>query len=193
MKRTRTHYLASVGLMTALVFVGNIISIPVLFSVGDSSARIHLGNIFCLFAAYIMGPVGGGIAAGLGGVLYDMTNPVYIASAPFTLVFKFVMGFVCGKIAYIGKNDGLNLKLNVFAGVSGIAAYMVLYLSRNFIRDLYFRMYEMPVALMNLGTRTLSSTLSGIIAVAIAVPLGILIRKALEASDLMDSIRGGNK
>ena len=193
MRRTRTHYIAAVGLMTALVFVGNYISIPIPLSVGDSAARIHFGNIFCLFAAYIFGPIGGGIAAGFGGVLYDMTNPLYIASAPFTLAFKFVMGFVCGKIAYIGKSDGLNVKLNVFAGIAGTVAYMVLYLSRNFIRDIYFRMLEMPVAMLNLSTRTISSAVNGIIAVAIAVPLGLIIRKALEASNLMDAIRGGKK
>ena len=188
MRRTRIHYIAAVGLMIALVFVGNGISIPVPVSVGDSSARIHFGNIFCLFAAYLFGPFGGGIAAGFGGVLYDIMNPIYITSAPFTLVFKFVMGFVCGKIAYMGKNDGRSMKLNIIGGIAGIAAYMVLYLSRSFIRDVYFNMMEMAPAMLNLSTRAISSTVNGVIAVAIAVPMGLLIRKALEASNLKDTI-----
>ena len=191
MKRTRIHYIAAVGLMIALVFVGNYISIKIPVSIDGSPARIHFGNIFCLFAAYIFGPIGGGIAAGFGGVLYDMMDPIYIASAPFTLVFKFVMGYVCGKVAYLGGNDGKSAKLNAVAGIAGIAAYMVLYLSRGYIRDVYFRMIEVPVALINLSTRGISSTVNGVIAVAIAVPLGLLIRKALETSNLMDAIRGG--
>ena len=192
MRRSRVHYITALGLMIALVFVGNHISIKVPITIGDSSARIHFGNIFCLFGAYIFGPVGGGLAAGLGGVLYDVTSD-YITSAPFTFAFKFVMGFVCGKIAYMGKNKGTDTKLNIIGGILGIVAYMVLYLSRSFIRDVYFNMMEMTPALLNLSTRAISSTVNGVIAVAVAVPLGLVIRKALEANNLMDAIRGGSK
>ena len=192
MKKSRIHYITALGLMTALVFVGNHISIRVPITIGDSATRIHFGNIFCLFGAYIFGPVGGGLAAGLGGVLFDVTSD-YITSAPFTFAFKFVMGFVCGKIAYMGKNNGLNQKLNIAGGIAGIAAYMVLYLGRSFLRDIYYSMLELTPALLNLSTRAISSTVNGVIAVAVAVPLGLVIRKALEANNLMDAISGGNK
>jgi len=39
--------------------------------VGDIS-RIHLGNAFCLLAGFVMGPIGGGLASGIGAMLYDL-------------------------------------------------------------------------------------------------------------------------
>ena len=71
------------------------ISVPIPVAIGDVT-RIHLGNIFCLLSGLVLGPVGGGLAAGLGSALYDMTNPAYIASAPFTFAFKFMLAAVCG-------------------------------------------------------------------------------------------------
>lgn len=89
------YRVAAVGVFAALVFVSNMVSIPIPVAIGDVS-RIHLGNIFCLLSGFVLGPVGGGLAAGIGSALYDVTNPAYIASAPFTFVFKFLLAAVCG-------------------------------------------------------------------------------------------------
>ena len=83
------------AVFAALVFVSSMISVPIPVAIGDVT-RIHLGNIFCLLSGFVLGPVGGGLAAGLGSALYDMTNPAYIASAPFTFAFKFMLAAVCG-------------------------------------------------------------------------------------------------
>ncbi len=96
---------AAVGIFAALVFVSNLISIPIPVAIGDVS-RIHLGNIFCLLSGFVLGPVGGGLAAGIGSALYDVTNPAYIASAPFTFVFKFLLAAVCGWVAYARQQIG---------------------------------------------------------------------------------------
>ena len=91
MKNKNSIYkIVTVGLLGALVFVSNYLSFPIPVPVGDIS-RIHLGNAFCLLAGFVMGPIGGGLASGIGAMLYDLTNPAYIASAPFTFVFKFLL------------------------------------------------------------------------------------------------------
>ena len=46
-----------------------------------------------------------GLAAGIGSALYDVLDPVYITSAPFTFVFKFLMAWVAGAAA--GKDRQL--------------------------------------------------------------------------------------
>ena len=103
MKNKNSIYkIVTVGLLGALVFVSNYLSFPIPVPVGDIS-RIHLGNAFCLLAGFVMGPIGGGLASGIGAMLYDLTNPAYIASAPFTFVFKFLLAAVCGLIAHKGK------------------------------------------------------------------------------------------
>ena len=50
------YKIAAVGIFAALVFVSNLISIPIPVAIGDVS-RIHLGNIFCLLSGFVLGPV----------------------------------------------------------------------------------------------------------------------------------------
>ncbi len=62
---------------------------------------------FRLFAGTCGRRAGGGI----GSALYDLTNPAYIASAPFTFAFKFMLACVCGLVAYAGNNRGRTTNL----------------------------------------------------------------------------------
>ena len=72
MKRKSSIYkIVTVGLLGALVFVSNYLSFPIPVPVGDIS-RIHLGNVFCLLSGFVMGPVYGGLASGIGAALYDL-------------------------------------------------------------------------------------------------------------------------
>lgn len=127
MKSKNSIYkIVTVGLLGALVFVSNYLSFPIPVPVGDIS-RIHLGNAFCLLAGFVMGPIGGGLASGIGAMLYDLTNPAYIASAPFTFVFKFLLAAVCGLIAHKGKITGnmleedftITVPRSIVAGICG--------------------------------------------------------------------------
>lgn len=122
------------------MFVSNYLSFPIPVPVGDIS-RIHLGNAFCLLAGFVMGPIGGGLASGIGAMLYDLTNPAYIASAPFTFVFKFLLAAVCGLIAHKGKITGnmleedftITVPRSIVAGICGSLTYIVLYLAKSYI------------------------------------------------------------
>lgn len=186
MKGKKTIYqVAGIGVFAALVFVSSMISIPIPVAIG-SVTRIHLGNIFCLLSGFILGPVGGGLAAGLGSALYDLTNPAYIASAPFTFLFKFVLACVCGLVAYIGNHRGGSHKLNIAAAVSGSAAYMILYLGKSFVEGLLLgspAAVVLPAVLTKLGT----SGINAVIAVVVSVPLCAAVRFALKKSKLLEN------
>ena len=69
-KQITTRQLTVIGLMAALCLVSNYFSIPI--PIGIDSSRIHLGNVFCIFSAFLLGPVGGGLAAGIGAFFYDI-------------------------------------------------------------------------------------------------------------------------
>ena len=91
MARTRKQQLtilqiAMTGLMAALVFVSSMIQIPIPLPVGNT--RLHLGNVFCLLAGFLLGALRGGLAAGLGSFFFDLLNQQYLPSSPFTFVFK---------------------------------------------------------------------------------------------------------
>lgn len=183
----KTYCISVLGLFSAFVFISSMISFPIPVGIGDPT-RIHLGNTFCLLSGLILGPVGG-LAAGIGSAFYDLTNPLYIETAPFTFISKFAMAFVCSKIAYMNNKKGTNVKLNVIAGIVGILTYMVLYLGRNFFMAIYFKEMAVNAALVEMATRAVTSTINGIIAVCIAVPLNSVLKKALKSSNIFDKIK----
>lgn len=174
------------GLFAALVFVGSQISVPIPVAIGDVT-RIHLGNIFCLLSGFILGPVGGGLAAGVGSALYDMTNPAYIASAPFTFAFKFLLAAVCGWVAYAGGKKGTDHRLNIIAAVCGSVTYMILYLGKSFISGLLIGS-ELGAVLTSLATKAVTSSVNAIIATVVSVPLYAVIHMALKKSGLLEKI-----
>lgn len=190
MARTRKQQLtilqiAMTGLMAALVFVSSMIQIPIPLPVGNT--RLHLGNVFCLLAGFLLGALRGGLAAGLGSFFFDLLNPQYLPSSPFTFVFKFTMAFVCALISHAGGRRADHVKLNFVAAASGSLAYMILYLGKGFVENLLLRM-EIAPALAILWTKFTVSGVNAIIAVIVSVPLCLVIKKALKTSRLLEML-----
>ena len=77
-QKISTKRIAMAGLLAALTAVGSGLRIVIPVSIGGNSA-FHLGNIFCALSSILMGPGLGGLAAGLGSAIYDMTNPIYLS------------------------------------------------------------------------------------------------------------------
>ena len=180
--KNNIYKVAAVGVFGALVFVASQISIPIPVAIG-SVTRIHLGNIFCLLSGLVLGPVSGGLAAGIGSALYDVTNPVYIASAPFTFIFKFLMAYLAGLVAHkLGKDK--KVLWNILGCVTGQAAYIILYLTKSFVDGILEGSAAgamIPAILTKLGT----SSINAVIAIIFAVPLCHAVRAALKKSKLL--------
>ncbi len=181
-KRITIYEIAAIGLMAALVFVSSHMSIPIPTAIDNT--RIHLGNVFCLLSGLLLGGWRGGLAAGIGSMFFDLFNPLYISSAPFTLVFKFIMGFLAGQISHAGGRKGRVLRFNVIGAVTGAVAYVVLYLGKSFLGNLWFKRVELATALADVGLKGVVSLTNGIIAVLVAVPLGLALEKALRSTPL---------
>lgn len=176
-----------IGLMSALVFVASkFLTIP-LPAIAGSPTRIHLGNVMCLLSGLLFGGVSGGLSAGLGSGLMDLFDPVYITSTPTTLINKFVMGFLAGKIAHSGGHTGESFKRNLIAGIVGQAAYIFLYLVKTF-GELWLLGNDIRTIGIALGEKLFSSSINGIIAVAVAVPLSLVLRRALKQTNGYQSI-----
>ena len=173
------------AMFAALVFVASIISVPVPAALGMT--RIHLGNIFCLLSGFVLGPLGGGLAAGIGSGLYDVIIYGDILSGPFTLVFKGLMAVVCGMVAYIGQNRGENHKLNIAAGISGSVTYIILYLAKSFAEGMLIGS-AMGTVLTALATKLATSSINAVIAVAVSVPLCAAAKAALKKSGLLERL-----
>lgn len=177
-QKTNSVYLMSaVGLMAALVFASSYISINIPTILGVS--RIHFGNAFCLLSGLLLGGLPGGLAAGIGSCFFDLTNPLYISSAPFTFVFKFLLGWVAGRISHSGGHKAESRGRNLIACICGALTYALLYVAKNFLEDTLFLKTEMETALIDAGQKGITSLVNAAIAVVLATLLWPMIRSAI--------------
>lgn len=165
-----------VGLMAALVFVGNYLSFPI--PNGILVTRIHLGNSMCLLAGLLFCGSTGGLASGIGAAVYDLMHPAYILSAPYTFISKFAMGFVAGKLNRRSKDGKIPLTTTILAAVFGQIAYVVLYLIKSFFTVLIIGGTS-EAAWAAVGTNAVTSLINAVLAVMISVPLYAALRLAL--------------
>lgn len=182
--------LVTVGVMAALTFALSHIEIPIPTILGVS--RIHLGNSMCILAGLLFGGMNGGLAGGIGSFFYDLTNPLYIASAPFTFVSKFAMGFIAGKIGN-GVKIVNRFVSALIAAVAGQIVYIALYLGKTYITDLLLGNAAETALADTLG-KLLASSVNGVIAIVIAIPLYFALKKALSRTQFMsDTMRQTEK
>lgn len=163
-----------IGVMAAVVFVASQIQIRI--PLGGSETRVHIGNGFCLLCGLLLGPFTGGLSSGLGSAIFDLTNPVYLPSFPFTFTFKFLMAFICGKIAYSNGAKAEDFKKNLIGSITGAVTYVILYLSKSYISDIYVKGLPQAGAIAKGLQRLWASSINAVVGVLIAV----LLVKALK-------------
>lgn len=186
-KNFTTKKIAIVALMIGLVYVGSLISFYIPVGIGTPT-RLHLGNGFCLLSGLILGPIWGGFAAGVGSVFLDLTNPAYIAGAPITFIFKFLMGAVCGAIAMDKSGHGINKRKNLIGGILGQLTYIVLYIGKTFLSlNLLFGVPK-EGAWGVLATKLGSSVINAVFAVIISMVLMYVINSRPEIRRQVDEI-----
>lgn len=137
MKKFTTYDIAFVGVMAAIVFtLTYFVSFPIPTATGTT--MIKTANAFCLIGGILLGGVKGGLAAGLGSMLYDLSNPAFVSSAPTTFVFFFLMAFVCGTVANrkIDDENPLTQERVVLASVCGAFTYVALYVTKSIITQI---------------------------------------------------------
>lgn len=94
-------------------------------------------HIKCDKEAFMLGPVGGGLAAGIGAFFYDIFTG-YGAECIITFINKFLMAFVCGWLLNLMTRakelPQLQLILRrIIASVAGCLTYVVLYMTKSYI------------------------------------------------------------
>lgn len=129
-----TQRVALLGMMAAVVFAANYARIVLPVPVGGVPS-FTLANIACVLSGLLLGPVGG-LAAGLGSALYDLTNPVWAAECWIAFLTKGTMGLVAGLALVAGRKEGGEVRYPrcLAAAVAGCLAYYVLY----YLKDLFY-------------------------------------------------------
>lgn len=172
-----TRKIVMIGVMAALSCVATMfLKIEIPTPLGK--AMFHFGDVFCVSAAMMLGPVAGGLAGGIGMFFADIFMG-WADSAVFTFVFKFAEGFICGLIAYSFGRKGEKLGFNILGAVSGTVSYIVLYLGKNFVEYYFLHHAAFGTVIADLTTKLINSSTKGIVTVIVAVALTALLKKAL--------------
>lgn len=100
-----------VATFSALIFVVTaFLAIPV------AIGYFNFGDTFVMLASILLGPIAGGICGAVGATLADLYAS-YAMYAPFTLVIKFLEGFVCGLIFKLLRKHRKSYFLGILLGV----------------------------------------------------------------------------
>ncbi len=169
MKRISTKKLVMTALLMALTMVATMfIRIPL------PLGYVNLGDAFVFISVFLLGPLWGTIAGGVGSGLADVFG--YITYAPGTLVIKSVMAI----LAYlVGKGLLKVTKSNVFSEiVAGIVGAVVMAFG-------YF-FYEM--ALFTTAGVAIANVPWNLLQGGVGVIIFVLVMRVLSATKLLDKL-----
>ena len=180
-QKISTKRIAMAGLLAALTAVGSAIRITVPADlVGTSS--IHLGNIFCALSGVLLGPGLGGLAAGLGSAIYDMTNPLYISECWLTFLMKGAYALAAGLVfKHLHLKEYLR---DLIATTAGALTYAVLYLGKSYLKAVVVSGLTADAALIAAGAKLPATIFNMAVAMVVAPVLAKAIRKALEQNHI---------
>ncbi len=173
MKKISIQKLACVALMSALVYTSSaFLQIPIPTAL--DSTRLHMGNVMCLLSGMLLGPVSGGIAAGIGSMFFDLTNPIYVTSAPFTFISKFFMAWLCAKLC---RRDKFSQKTTyMISSTIASLSYVILYLAKSFIEQYFILDFELATVILTVAQKAMVSSLNAVFAVIASVTLTLALK-----------------
>lgn len=177
-RKFSTYDLVVVGVLAALIFVCTMfIKIgPIPTPVG--ATQIKVANALCLMGGMLFGGVRGGLAAGIGSMFFDLLNPAFVESAPYTLVFFFLMAFVCGVVSHLGGRAGKDWRYNLLGAISGQVAYLILNFGKKILL-LVLAGSTFGAAAASCAVSFATSCINAVIAVILSVLLAPVLRSAL--------------
>lgn len=174
-----------IGVMAALVCVVTFFRFPLLGS------KVHFANAMCLLSGLLMGPVAGGLAAGIGSALYDSLFGGYdFIQCAITFVSKFLMAWVCAKIAFAGHKEAKNHSWNIAACVIGALSYVALYMLKTFVYQAFVYGYPMDAVWATMLSKLPASLINAVAAMIAAPILYTALRPALERAGQLQKMRG---
>ena len=164
-RRWDTYTITGIGVMAAVVYVITFFRFPLFES------KVHFANAMCLLSGLLLGPVPGGLAAGLGSGLYDLLSGGYgPLEALITFVSKFLMAYVCALVAGSGRKTEPKLERVYISGIIGALTYVALYMLKSLIYALYVNVIPIDALGVKMVGKLVPSLLNAAVAI-IATPI----------------------
>lgn len=169
MKRNKTYNMVLTGLFAALCCVATFIHIPAFATNG----YVNLGDCFVIISGFILGPLWGAAAGGIGSMLTDLFLG-YVQYAPATLIIKALMAFAAALIyrAVIKAAHGDGVKTKTLAKIAAaVCAEVIMVIGYLLVEGLFLGYGRGAIASM---PGNLLQAAAGII---IAVALGSAVER----------------
>lgn len=162
-----------IGVFAALCYIGfQFLRIDV--PVAGGKTAFHMGNVFLLVSALLLGPLSGALAGSIGMTIADLTSG-YAMYAPTTFFLKFCIGLVTGFVAHRGgklyqiHNRKKALRWSALASTAGILFNVIFdplvgYFYKRFI-------WNLPVDAASILAKmsAVTTAVNGILAIALSV------------------------
>ena len=172
------------AVMAAMVYVVTLFRIPFLGS------KIHFANAVCLLCGIFLGPVNGGLAAGLGSALYDVTLGGYdFINALITFVSKFAMAWVCGKIVGRPQSKAAPVVRLITGCVSGALTYVVLYMAKTFVYQKFVYGFPIDAVGLTMYSKLIPSLINALASVIAAPIFYHAVRPALKGTGILAKLK----
>lgn len=186
--KTEVKRLAMAGLMAALCYIGFAVfkfDIPV----GTEKTAFHLGNVFCVLAALLLGGFWGGLAGAVGMTIGDLTT-AYVTSAPKTFLLKLLIGLIVGFVAHsIFKLSRAHSAkyvtgVTIFACICGMGFNVFADPLVGYFYKMYLLGVPQEIASVLAKWSTVTTFVNAVVAVIFATIFYLALRPALKKSGL---------
>ncbi len=181
----RAARISLIGMMAAIVFVGNYLRIPFM------DTKLTVANALCVLSGLLFGSGGGFLAAGIGSFLYDIVTG-YGAESLITLVSKGAIGLIAGLVGYssahaeaYGKGE---ISRVVCAAVLGAFAYVALYMLKTFVFGLTVNGLTLEATGIKMAAKLPGSVINAVFASIAGPVLFSALRPALSHAGLFDRV-----
>ena len=184
-KDSRIYDIVFVGVLAAMVYVVTLFRFPLLGS------KVHFANAVCLLSGMLLGPVLGGMAAGIGSALFDAFTGYDFINVLITFVSKFAMAWVCGKVMDATAKGRHRFDRTLLASVAGALTYVALYMLKTYVYQRF--VYGFP--LETVGATMVSKLIPSLInagAAIVAAPIFFhAVLPALRAGGVLKRLHAG--
>ena len=175
-----------VGVMAAIVFVLTYF-VKIQIPTPTGPVMFKTANIFILLSGLLLGGVRGGLAAGIGSMIYDLLDPAYVPESWVTFIRFFLVAFICGVIAYARKSNGENKVQNIIAAAVGAFSSVALYAVQCVVK-LMITGSSFSAAFVASLPKLSVSAINAVIALVFAVILVFPLRAALKRAGVYQKL-----
>ena len=189
MKNSRftLYRIVIIGLMAAMVFVCTMF-LGIRIPTPTGTTQLKTANAICLLTGLLFGGWTGGLAAGIGSALFDLTYPERAAGAWLTFIFFFAMGAICGGIAHAGGAAGKNKARNWVAAICGAVGYWLLYIGKSIV-VLCLGGSVFSAAFIATVPKMLTGGINAVFAIVVSNLLAALLRPKLESAGIYEALK----